>query len=1586
MRDNQMKPRKTKVLVRLLAMMVILGFAAQGMAQPLPEPRNGKKLRGEEWKGYVLEKSVNEEGTELTMKSYVTGDVTITNNAVPVDITLVLDVSGSMADNMSTSPRWVSENDGFSYSRLSYRNYFYKGPETNDEYKPVGRVSNSYYCYMWFDYGSKRYYLNGTQVIEAQNQIDPTWNGNSGTRPQRVGGGYIDATEGRYRDIWTGTLWYRGAPGQISKIEALKDAVSTFIDMVDQQAQDNAIDGQPIDHRISIVKYARDSYYNSASSLAEGNHLDESNYNYTEVVRNFYNVTAHSAALKTAVNNLRSGGATAADYGMNKATYLFSLNAGYSNPSHLADDPHKKVVVLFTDGEPNHSNGFDNAVANSTIAYAKKLKDAGALVYTVGVLDNLTNKMRTYMNYVSSNYPQATSMTNGAGHHSDKYFFNASSTESLSDMFETIASEVIQVTLEMDEQTVVQDVISDYFTLPEGTIASHIKVFTANCIRDTLATHGYTFGPETPFDANIELTEYEGRSAIRVSNFNFTENYVAVLSEGARGKQLIIKIPIEPLYNEYGVLPTNADGSTIYPNGGDEPLDEFPVPHYYVKQTTWVEHTNTQPVGWSLDSIDSNEDLAWLISYVSGYNGQEAHPDAVATLTADVDMGQYCWVPIGGSGVCLNKNASGNWVTSGPAGHGFTGSFNGQGFVIDNLNNHDVYTMPQAGMFGYVNGATIQNVFVTNADFQPAVGKVDNQLSTGTEGHFGIIADTLCNGAVLKNSEAHGLIMTYPTAGRMLSENTGYTSPLQDPTKCYIGGLVGLVGRDKNGAESAAIVHSSISVASLAGYSIGGAVNEVNLGSKLYNSYSYPTLHSYDPTVPADLGGLAAVNGGKVENCYLRERATDAAGSRYGIKAAIERINTAISKGAIRADWRKGLLVGNNQGSVLFCYVPNDWSTAALVDANKTTTSFVGYGSDAPASLASFAATSTPYMYKHHDTQVASIAASGSNVHIAAAPNDRLLQALNAWTNTTEGTGTTKWFRTTADAINNDYPVLKIAGLQTVASDDQVVLYYGDVNEALSATGRSMKSAVKTDDVICLYENAAVTEGNNGTTLYINEDVAITQTQALNAFVGITLDNSAGAAGANSGHPSYEFPNDAIDWHMFATSLSNAPLGVNYTDVGTHAFTNYDSEDTPQYSFFSENTHNGYFPSKNYLTNGDYYADWDFYCWNEPYCHYVNFKRNKNDHYVENVDSNGNHTSLIYDDNDQPANVSGNASLIPGKGYLVALATETFLQSYGTLNNGTVTRSITSTQNPFCVGYNLIGNPYQSYLDFDLFAAANGFKTYAVLDEDQMGYETYTSGASSGMRYINMHQGFFVQTPYSKDVVFDNNMRNISATTATFRGEEQAAYPYVKLTLTEADGYRDYTTIEFDRPELGGGEKMKDLRLGDAQIFVHYGDVSYSTFFATSEVTSVPVRFNTYADGTFCLNWEVVNARFGNLSLVDNLTGQAVDMLSRNSYKFEGRASDYASRFKVVFALTETEEEENETLSSDTDFAFQMEGNLVVNGQGRLEMFDVSGRLVVATELHDVQSTIGLSEMAQGVYVMRLANDKSVKVQKIVIR
>jgi hypothetical protein len=98
------------------------------------------------------------------------------------------------------------------------------------------------------------------------------------------------------------------------------------------------------------------------------------------------------------------------------------------------------------------------------------------------------------------------------------------------------------------------------------------------------------------------------------------------------------------------------------------------------------------------------------------------------------------------------------------------------------------------------------------------------------------------------------------------------------------------------------------------------------------------------------------------------------------------------------------------------------------------------------------------------------------------------------------------------------------------------------------------------------------------------------------------------------------------------------------------------------------------------------------------------------------------------------------------------------------------------------------------------------------------------------------------------------------------------------------------------------------------------------------------------------------------------------------TYTFTAKTTDYESRFRLVFS-TVCEDADGD---SDGTFAFiDAAGNLIVNGEGMLQIMDVTGRMIRCT---DGVHTVSTNGMTAGVYVLRLINGEDVKVQKIVVR
>ena len=480
-------------------------------------------------KNLTMNKTVrpNQDGTyTVRLESYAKGEVTTTTTTEPLDIVLLLDVSGSMDKPFTqSSSEYRGVYDG---SLKKGKTYYVK---INNKYKEVKYCST---CSAWTKDCKDRFLIghkNGEKFIPKVSEDD------------------TDVTHTQFYE-------YVYTEGQ-SKMRALKQAVNKFIDDIAQNSPNS---------NVSIVKFAGEK----SSDIGDRTYQDwPYTYNYTQVVKDLTQVNPSGATeLKNAVSALNAAGATSSDYGLEKAQAV--LNSATQ----------KKVIVLFTDGEPNHDSGFDYEVATNAVNTAKTLKQDKTTIYTVGVFKNPSDDINKYMSSVSSNYPKASAtatnngknwaVTNG-GSKVGEHYINAENAADLIKAFQTISSEVSSTHL--NGSAVVVDKVPRNFKAPAS--AENVTLKVANYKADG------TF--DTATDAPDEIrASVNGNGTVSVTGFDFSKNWCGLEGTKPHGKKLIIEFTIERT-NYGGTQPTN-DGAYIKAKADDaNPIIKLDYPTVPVK-------------------------------------------------------------------------------------------------------------------------------------------------------------------------------------------------------------------------------------------------------------------------------------------------------------------------------------------------------------------------------------------------------------------------------------------------------------------------------------------------------------------------------------------------------------------------------------------------------------------------------------------------------------------------------------------------------------------------------------------------------------------------------------------------------------------------------------------------------------------------------------------------------------------------------------------------------------------------------------------------------------------------------------------
>ena len=243
-----------------------------------------------------------------------------------------------------------------------------------------------------------------------------------------------------------------GGGGSIQRIVALKNAANSFIGTIAKQNE--KIKDENKQHQVAIVKFAGKKKSDEVGNDKYREGLNT--YNYSQTMQKLTACSGNGAkSLKETINTITPAGATHADYGLQLAEGISSERADA-----------KKVVVFFTDGSPTSWDGFENEVANDAINSAKKIKDKGADIYTIGIFSGVkpsddptaegTSKENKFMHAVSSNYPVASSSITyknrrevwtidyGKRAENSDYYKSATSASELEKIFEEISGSIIQ--------------------------------------------------------------------------------------------------------------------------------------------------------------------------------------------------------------------------------------------------------------------------------------------------------------------------------------------------------------------------------------------------------------------------------------------------------------------------------------------------------------------------------------------------------------------------------------------------------------------------------------------------------------------------------------------------------------------------------------------------------------------------------------------------------------------------------------------------------------------------------------------------------------------------------------------------------------------------------------------------------------------------------------------------------------------------------------------------------------------------------------------------------------------------------------
>ena len=575
------------------------------------------RTQSTEKNGAYLVKSATKDGNtyQIQLESWVTGKVEQTTGSAPLDIVLVLDQSGSMA-----------ENGKLESLKSAVRDFVATINADADAHKVEHRIaivgfasnqteggSNWGEDGAWYNTGI---FVNGT--LKNYETYEGDWTNVYLTSDSKPDDGYeysaylndysIFRTEIEY-DAEEQEWGYRSGPRwdrKWNKVTPKTDANDDNSDhiQVQRRAKAGYIGLTAADYRDALVKSSETS-------------------------------------ISTAIDNLSASGATRASYGMEMANNVFENNALRKGSS--------RVVVFFTDGEPGQ-DGYETDEAGRAIAQAHATKHTyDAKVFSVGMFDKTPSKNSVdFMNYVSSNYPDANASEPShfwenwtiisGDPDADKYYMTVKGGD-LSTVFEKISGSILTPNVKADANTVLTDKLSQYFDFDGVSVDEDGTVTGVTVQKQKYNGDGQAWGEPEPVDPvdNVSVALDPTTKTVTVSGFDYSDKK-NVVTDGTNGTnpsgyKLVVTFNVKPdiSYENWDVsgrYPTNSGNATLA-KVGEEPFATVASPDAAVEtyQVTY-EFDKTAP-----DGVNPPVDSRYYISGQQADVKQPGNPDNTGDFT-----------------------------------------------------------------------------------------------------------------------------------------------------------------------------------------------------------------------------------------------------------------------------------------------------------------------------------------------------------------------------------------------------------------------------------------------------------------------------------------------------------------------------------------------------------------------------------------------------------------------------------------------------------------------------------------------------------------------------------------------------------------------------------------------------------------------------------------------------------------------------------------------------------------------------------------------------------------------------------------
>jgi hypothetical protein len=275
-------------------------------------------------------------------------------------------------------------------------------------------------------------------------------------------------------------------------------------------------------------------------------------------------------------------------------------------------------------------------------------------------------------------------------------------------------------------------------------------------------------------------------------------------------------------------------------------------------------------------------------------------------------------------------------------------------------------------------------------------------------------------------------------------------------------------------------------------------------------------------------------------------------------------------------------------------------------------------------------------------------------------------------------------------------------------------------------------------------------------------------------------------------------------------------------------------------------------------------------------------------------------------------------------------------------------------------GFNLIGNPFTHNITWSNIIDKNYISGdgYYTLESDGTWNTQTTDGTIAPM------QAFLIQAIGASPALKIANVAPVKGDDDRFGGDQI-------MFNVENSEYSDVAYVLFKKGH--GLNKIEHRNDKTPMLYIINEDGDYAIADMPDNTSVINLGFEAKTMGEYTISLKV-KGQYSYMHLFDKLTGDDVDMLVEDSYTFIGSQSDRKDRFVLRLNYNAA------NIDNESDiFAYQSGSDIIISGEGELQIFDITGRKVMTTAINGVEAINGLNN---GVYIFKLEG----KTQKIVVR